>query len=112
MKIKRLIFNISLMILAFCATASIVVYSKYYDYSKEANTPSDSTTTNTSTESEESKLLNNLVSTLMSADSLSGTVIINGSGNTNVEGQIYYDTTNSTSLYTKIGGKYKSNNIK
>ena len=111
MKIKRLIFNISLMILAFCATASIVVYSKYYDYSKEANTPSDSTTTNTSTESEESKLLNNLVSTLMSADSLSGTVIINGSGNTNVEGQIYYDTTNSTSLYTKIGGKYKSNNI-
>lgn len=111
MRIKRLIFNISLMILAFCATASIIVYSKYYNYSKETNTTPDSTTTNTSVESEESKLLNNLVSSLMSADSLSGTVIISGNGNTNVEGQIYYDTASNTSLYTKIDGKYKNNKI-
>lgn len=111
MRIKRLIFNISLMILAFCATASIIVYSKYYNFSKETNTTPDSTTTNTSVESEESKLLNNLVSSLMSADSLSGTVIISGNGNTNVEGQIYYDTASNTSLYTKIDGKYKNNKI-
>ena len=111
MKVKRLIFNICLMVLAFCATASMVVYAKYYNFSNNTPTANDQNTANTATESEESKLLNNLVSTIMTADKLSGTVYINGTGSTNIEGSIYYDASKSATLYADIVGTYNKKKI-
>lgn len=112
MKLKRTIFNICLMILAFFATGAIVVYNNYYHFEIETeNNINSNQNQQTATESEESKFLNNLLSTIMTAENLSGTVLINGDGNTAVEGRIYYDSTSTNSLYTKIDGIYKDNSI-
>lgn len=113
MKLKRTIFNICLMILAFLATGAIVVYANYYNFETETenNISSNQNQQASATESEESKFLNSLLSTIMTSENLSGTLLVNGDGNTAVEGKIYYDSTSSTPLYTKIDGVYKDNSI-
>lgn len=112
MKLKRFIICFSLVLLAFVGTACGVVYAHYYSYSNElAQSNVNNTSIQKPVESEESKLITNLVTNITTADSISGEVIVNGTGTSNLTGKIYYDASQNTSLYADIEGRYRGKKI-
>lgn len=112
MKLKRFIISFSLVLLAFVGTACGVVYSHYYNYSKElAESNVNNTSIEKPVESEESKLITSLITNITTADSVSGEVIVNGTGTSNLTGKIYYDATQNSSLYADIEGRYRGKKI-